>query len=241
MRIELLEKIVFALAVVAILLVAGLVGVFSFVIQQSSGISHEEELAAIQMDEWLTHARQAASGQGPLSNVLLAATPSAGVTATPGSPATPGAPGPAPKPAQPGQPDNYIVKDGESIPPNEQVPGVPWLRRQEGVTYMRPEAVPQVVYERYQGFDEAWAAAQQGAGEFVDGKYRINWVDPNSLLATKVGLQQGDQIISVNGHPVGGSFSAGRQLYDSLKGEKHFAVKVLRNGQETVLSFYVNN
>ena len=28
--------------------------------------------------------------------------------------------------------------------------------------------------------------------------------------------------------------------YDQLKGEKRFAVKVLRKGQEVVLSFYVN-
>jgi hypothetical protein len=237
---ELLEKLVSVLAVIVILMVAALVGVFSFVIQQSSGISHEEEVAAIQVDEWLTEVRQAANGQAPSrSKVLLLATQNLGGGVSVGPNGQKVAP-PAPKPAQAGQPDNYIAKDGEQIPANEQVPGVPWLRRQENVTYMRPESVPQVVAERYKGFDEAWQAAQQGAGEFVDGKYRVNWVDPNSLLATKVGLQPGDQIISVNGRPVGNTFAANRQLYDSLKESKQFAVKVLRNGQEVVLSFFVN-
>jgi hypothetical protein len=237
---ELLEKLVSVVAVIVIVLVAALVGIFSFVIQQSSGISHEEEVAAIAVDDWLTDARRAAGGQGPASRVLLMAnapSPMGGVTATPNGQKPNTA---APKPAQPGHPDNYIANEGEQIPVNEQVPGVPWLRRQEGVTYMRPESVPQVVAERYKGFDEAWQAAQQGAGEFVDGKYKINWVDPNSLLATKVGLQPGDQIESVNGRPVGNTFAANRQLYDSLKGSKQFAVKVLRNGQEVVLSFFVN-
>ncbi len=62
MRIELLEKLVFALAVLAIIMVAALVGVFSFVIQQSSGISKEEEVATIQVDEWLADARSIAGG-----------------------------------------------------------------------------------------------------------------------------------------------------------------------------------
>ena len=240
MRIELLEKIVIALAVLAIVLVAGLVSVFSFVTPLSSGISKEEETATLNIEKWLEDARRVASGQavitGPVAIWTEPAHGGGGVAVTPGGQQ----PAPAAPKAQPGQQDNYIAHEGETISQQEQVPGIPWLRKQEGVTYMRPEAVPQIVAERYRGFEEAWQAAQQGAGEFVDGKYRINWVDPNSLLATKVGIQQGDQIISVNGHPVGGSFSAGRQLYDSLKGEKHFAVKVLRNGQEVMLSFYVN-
>ncbi len=194
-------------------------------------------MAAIAVDDWLGEARQASAGQAHLSKVLVQAAPVGAAVATPNGQKPSGT---APKPAQPGQPDNYIANEGEQIPVNEQVPGVPWLRRQEGVTYMRPESVPQVVAERYKGFDEAWQAAQQGAGEFVDGKYKINWVDPNSLLATKVGLQPGDQIVSVNGRPVGNTFGANRQLYDSLKGSKQFAVKVLRNGQDVVLSFFVN-
>lgn len=238
MRIEFVEKLVFALAVVAIMMVAGLVGFFSFVFQKDSGISLEECEATDKCDKWLSDARLLAAGQQlPQTNVMFQAPSAVAGTATPGSP------GVTPKPSEPlkpGQVDTYIVKDGETIPQQEQVPGVPWLRKQEGVTYMRPEAVPQIYYEKYQAFDDAWSEAQRGAGEFVDGRYKINWVDPASLLGTKVGLHEGDEIISVNGHPIGGSFNASRGLYDSLKSEKHFAVKVRRGGADVILSFYVN-
>jgi hypothetical protein len=234
-RIELVEKMIFALAVVAIMMVAGLVGFFSFLIQKDSGISLEECQATDNCDKWLSDARTLASGQQvSTSGVLLAAGPM-----NTGAGGAGGAAKAAPKVA-PGQVDTYIVKDGESIPQQEQVPGVPWLRKQEGVTYMKPEAVPQIYYEKYQAFDDAWSEAQRGSGEFVDGRYKINYVDPSSLLGTKVGLREGDEIESVNGQPIGASFNASRGLYDSLKGEKHFAVKVRRGGQDVILSFYVN-
>jgi hypothetical protein len=240
-RIELLEKLVFGLAVLSIVLVAALVGVFSFVIQQSSGISKEEEAAAIEVDEWLTNARSIAQGGPALTkNIpMFVAGPAAGGGG--GGTAVPGKPGAAPtSTAVPGQPDDYIAREGQTIPQEQQVPGIPWLKQQPGVAYMPPQSVPEVVYQRYQGFNEAYDVALQGAGEFVDGKYKITWVAPDSLLTTKIGIQPNDQIISVNGHPVGNSMNAGRQLYDSLKGEKRFAVKVLRNGREVVLSFFVN-
>lgn len=243
MRIELLEKLVFALAVFAIVVVGLFVGVFSFVIQKSSGISEEEAVAAMQVDDWLQSSRRIAAG-GPaiVANqpMFIGRDPVGGVAATPGGKPAAGGNAPVAQTAVPGQPDNYIAREGEQIPQNEQVPGIPWLRQQPGVAYMPPQSVPDVVYQRYQGFDEAYNVALQGAGEFQDGKYKINWVAPDSLLTTKIGIQPGDQIISVNGHPVGNSMGAGRQLYDSLKGEKRFAVKVMRNGRETMLSFFVN-
>lgn len=240
MRIELLEKLVFVLAVLVIVLVAALVGVFSFVIQQSSGISKEEEVAAIQVDEWLTEARAIAAGGGGIGPIkgqaiFVAPVANGAVAVAPGQKAPPPA-----QPAVPGQNDPYIAREGEQIPQDQQVPGIPWLRQQPGVAYMQPQSVPEVVYQRYQGFNEAYDVALQGAGEFVDGKYKITWVAPDSLLTTKIGILPGDQIISVNGKPVGTSMNAGRQLYDSLKGEKKFAVKVMRGGREVMLSFFVN-
>jgi S1-C subfamily serine protease len=238
-RIELLEKLVFSLAVLAIVMVAALVGVFSFVIQQSSGISKEEEVAAIAMDEWLADARSIAQTGVSRADARLVPIYEEPVRA--GAPGANGAKGGTPAPsAVPGQPDPYVAQNGEQIPQDQQVPGIPFIRKQPGVIYMPPQTVPEVVYQRYQGFNEAYEEALKGAGEFVDGRYKITWVAPDSLLSTKVGIQPGDQIISVNGHPVGNSMGAGRQLYDSLKGEKHFAVKVLRNGREVMLAFAVN-
>jgi len=240
-RIELLEKLVFALAVLAIVLVAALVGVFSFVIQQSSGISKEEEVAAIAVNDWLEDARSNAQTGKSIAETKLTPIYVGESTGGPAGASAGVKPGtPPPLTGVPGKQDNYVVKEGENVNQNDVVPGIPWLKKQPGVIYMQPQVVPEVVYQRYQGFNEAYDVALQGAGEFVDGRYKITWIQPDSLLSTKVGIQPGDQIISVNGYPVGNSMSAGRQLYDSLKGEKHFAVKVLRNGREVMLSFAVN-
>lgn len=246
MLIELVEKITFAFAAIAIVLVAALVVTCS-IFPKETGISKEEVDATIAVDDWLDKARAVANGQQlNTSKVLLQAAPPPAV-ASPVQPGRPGAPGAksdgagnvnvVSRPVPSGE--NYIDTKG-NVPPQERVEGIPWLRKQEGVTYMRPESVPQILYEKYQSFEDAWDVAQQGGGEFVDGRYKINWIQPDSYLTTKVGLQPGDEVISVNGHPVGNSFTAGLAMYNQLKGEKRFAVKVRRNGQDVVLSFFVN-
>ena len=89
-------------------------------------------------------------------------------------------------------------------------------------------------------YAEASCSPDVRPGHFVEGAYVLDSVDDKSLLRTKIGLQQGDQVISVNGHPVGNSVSAGRGLYEQLKSERRFAIKVRRKGQETILSYYAN-
>ena len=237
MRIELLEKVVTVFAVVAIVIVATMVGVFSFVIPRSSGISAEEANADQEVIDWLAMARRIANGQPAtpvnIQPIFVSAPAAGGVAVKPGQPNAPATPPPALPPGV-----SNVAKPGETIPVDQQVPGIPWLRQQPGVSYYQPQEISNVQYQRLQGFDEAFQAAQAGAGEFVNGKYKITWVDPNNGLAQKVGLQPGDQIISVNGLPVGNSFNANRQLYDSLKGQHQFAVLVNRGGQNVMLSFY---
>jgi S1-C subfamily serine protease len=73
----------------------------------------------------------------------------------------------------------------------------------------------------------------------MNGRYRLTQVDPGSLLATRIGLRAGDEIISVNGHPIAGGFAERRQLFDALRTQRRFTVELSRDGQPTVLSFYV--
>lgn len=141
--------------------------------------------------------------------------------------------------------DNYVNTEGRPIPPDESVPGIPWVRLQEGVdVYVQPKRVPQVLYDKLQHFPDAYEEAQQGGGEFEETEfgpaYRINWVNPKSYLGKVAGLEGKDRIISVNGRPVGNSFTAGQQLFEELKNETKFAVKVLRGGKVTMLSFSIN-
>jgi hypothetical protein len=140
--------------------------------------------------------------------------------------------------------DNYFESSGRPIPKNEAVPKIPWVRIQEGVRYVKPKKVPRILYDKIQHFEDAFDSAKDGGGEFEETEfgsaYRINWVKPKSHLSRVAGLRKGDKILSVNGHKIGNSFTAARQLYDQLKNEKRFAVKVLRDGQPTMLSFSVN-
>src|SRR5581483_7171558 len=100
MRIELLEKVVTVFAVVAIVVVATMVGVFSFVIPRSSGISAEEANADQEVIDWLAQARRIANGQAAAAPVGLLwkapEAPSGGVVAKPGQPNAPAAPPPLP-------------------------------------------------------------------------------------------------------------------------------------------------
>ena len=60
------------------------------------------------------------------------------------------------------------------------------------------------------------------------------------MRARRLGLREGDRILSVNGHPVGDGVAAGQQLYALLKAETRFAVLVERQGRRELLSFYVD-
>lgn len=139
--------------------------------------------------------------------------------------------------------DNYFESSGKAVPKDEAHPQIPWIRIQEGVRYVKPKRVSPLMYKKVQHFQDAFDSAKDGGGEFEETEfgpaYRINWVKPKSHLSKVAGLQPGDKILSVNGHKIGNSFTAARQLYDQLKNEKKFAVKVLREGQPTMLSFSV--
>ncbi len=246
MRVELVEKTAIALAILAITVAAGFVVTFS-VVSKESGISREEVDATIAVDDWLENVRATANGQQlhttgfPIPPPNASASAAAGAQSTPGNAGAPGRPSaPEVSANQPPGRDNYF-ESSNNVPPNERAdPNVPWLRRQEGVAYVPHRTVPGILQQKLQSFDDAWDMAQQGGGEFVGGRYRINWIQPDSYLATKLGLEPGDEVMSVNGLPVGNGFSASRAMYDQLKGERHFAVKVLRGGAPVVLSFSVN-
>lgn len=239
MRIDLLEKLITFLTALALLLVALTVTALSFM-PLRSGIPKEAAEAVDEVGTWLDGQRRARNGGQPLRKFIAEASP-----VIPGQ-QQPAGPGTAKGGTKTAAPSDYYVGSDAALPPQESVPGYPWLRKVPGVAYMQPQGVPKLVYQRYQSYQETWDLAQSGGGEFVttekgDNAYQINWVDPTSMLATKIGLQPGDKVVSVNGQPIGTSVNAGRALYDSMKSETRFAVLVERGGQQVVLSFFVRD
>jgi hypothetical protein len=248
--VNLLEKLVTALSAIAILVVAVCVTFFSFV-TKSSGIDESVVNTVMATQTWLDAERRRSTGQSsvvqPWRAPAAAPTPGQPQTVGPNGKPVPGAPA-ANNPNAPGggaPTQNVDVVISDNIPQNQQVPGIPWQKAVPGVTYNPPVTVPAIVAQKYAAFDDAFQEAQSGGGEFVQtaagNAYQINWVDPNSALARTIGLQPGDKVISVNGHPVGNSFASSKQLYDQLKGERRFAVRVLRGGNDTMLSFSTGN
>lgn len=240
-----LEKMVFVLTGLALLAVGG--GVTALSIMPGgirSGFPEAMEGSLVATDLWLEQQRARAGGRSlQLDRDYVdmgPARPAGGQRA----PRRPGQPAP---PAEntaivPETRTEYFAGN-TAIPPDEQVPGIPWLRRMPGVRYKRPKKVAEVLYQKYQSFEDAWNLVQEGGGEFVETDigtaYQVNWVQQSSLLYTKIGLRPGDKVISINGQPVGRSMAAGRAMFDQMRGEKRFAVLVERQGQKVVLSYQV--
>lgn len=240
-----LERIITILSVLTVLLIGSAVTFFT-IVPKKSGMPDEVIDSELSLNDWLEEKRNPKSN-GAKRKQFAVITPAQARPKTPGSKNKPAA---RPKQVNLQQIaaqtkkksyDNYIEADGKTIPQNQAVSGIPWLRYQEGVTYYKPKKIPRILHEKLQHFEDAYEAAQQGGGEFKETPfgtaYNINWVNPKSHLSKVAGLQPGDKILSINGHKIGNSFTAARGLYDELKNESRFAVKILRNNKPTVLSF----
>jgi len=237
-----IENIIIFLTVSSILFVGGTVAAFSFM-PPRSGVPEVAVDSEIATGDWLDSMR---ARHRPNSGAPLKIDFEVGVQLIEDT-TTASAPGkatvPETKEVQVKAKAEYWGGSDTVIPRNEQVKGIPWLRKVPGVKYAKPKKVPLILYQKLQTYEETFKMAKAGGGEFVETPsgpaYQINWVDQNSYLATKIGIRKGDKVISVNGQPIGKSPAAGRALYDTLKGEKQFSVLVERKGQQLVLSYSV--
>lgn len=232
MSIALLERLTAALAALAVLAVALLVGALSLLPGPvRPGVSRSVVDASLETLRWLEARRAQARAEGARPERPRVTSSS---RRGPVAPRTDGDAPRGPEPARSG------VERGADAPP------ATWIPRVVGATYAPVRRVPAVLRLRYQAFEAAWELAQEGSGRFVaaaDGApaYEVTALDPGSLLATQVGLQPGDRVVSVNGAPLGTSVAAGRALFDQLSGERRFVVVVERRGQPVVLSFEVDS
>jgi hypothetical protein len=242
MRIEIVEKLILVLVFMTVLAVGG--GVVTLAILFPGGLRSGVPDVAVQSDikteQWLANLN-ARRGGGSRGVVVIPDAPVAGQAAGQ-APTTPAAKA-AVKKAGIKKSQEYFTTN--KLAANEQaIPGVDWLRKQPGVSYHRPRKVSKFVYQKYQSFNDTWSTVQSGGGKFTETKdgqtaYQVTWLDPQSELASMVGLRQGDKVIAVNGQPIGRSVDAGKSMYEQLKGQKKFAVMIERNGRRMVLPFFV--
>lgn len=241
MRIEFVEKLVLILVFLTVLVVGG--GVVTLAVFFDGGLRSGVPDVAVKSDikteMWLAQLRNRRGGP-QMAPVVIPDAPVAGQVA--GKPATPEVKALVKK-AGIKKSEEYFTTN--KLNANEQaIPGIDWLRKQPGVSYHRPRKVSKFVYQKYQSFNDTWSTVQSGGGKFTETKdgqtaYEVTWLDPNSELASMIGLRQSDKVIAVNGKPIGRSVDAGRALYEQLKGQKKFAVMIERGGRRMVLPFFV--
>lgn len=99
--------------------------------------------------------------------------------------------------------------------------------------------IPRAAVEKYKHFEDFVELGMTASGDDVEyagqTAFQIYEIEENSPLATQLGFQAGDIIISVNNYPV--SKSNARQLYETLKDETHFDVVIDRGGQRLTIPY----
>jgi hypothetical protein len=155
-----------------------------------------------------------------------------------GTAATSAAPGRAPPPAgeEPArQPIEQLRREGEEPPPT-YVPPAPLTPGVQPTVYIGEDAV-----EKYQHFDDIVDLLSTVSSEDVDyggeTAVQIGEIPEGHPIATSLGLQPGDIIISVNGLAV--SRGAARQLYEQLKNQREFTVVIDRAGQRFTVPYRI--
>jgi hypothetical protein len=243
-RIELIEKLILALTVLSILFVGATVTLFS-IMPPRSGIPDIAEESEFVTREWLDAVRRRRSGKAApiISKFGVELVDEPASVAAGGGAASQRTQAPATNQEKKQAAKDYWAGPGQTIPPDQRVAGIPWLRKMPGVTYAKPKKVSELLYRKYQSFEDSFKLAKQGGGQFVETAsgtaYQINWLDENSHLFSRVGIRKGDKVISVNGQPIGQSAAAGQAMFEAMKNERQFSVLIERKGQPLVLSYAV--
>jgi hypothetical protein len=126
---------------------------------------------------------------------------------------------------------------GERRAPAPQPPTTPPM-----TVALTPVYVPEAMAQKYQHFEDLLEIGQTAAGEdfaLPDGSsgYRLLNVQQDSPLATRLGFQSGDVVISINGLPV--QRESAQQLYAALKSERAFTVVFVRDGETLSRTFRI--
>jgi len=146
-------------------------------------------------------------------------------------------PGQPPTPTPPSEEPSPYTPQGEIPQPAQQDPQI-----MVGAGYEEPIYIPMSMAEKYKHFDDIRELGMTAAGEDYttpsgEQAYLLRGINEDSPLASRLGFQPGDIIISVNGYAP--SRGNARQLYEALKTAKDFQVVVERAGQRSTKQFNI--
>ncbi len=235
---DLAERITWGLAgLTVVLVIVCATGVFGlFAVPFTSAIS-DEAVAYDQsrLDALMKLERGFTEGEGDLfPRIQIRPGPgpaAAGSARRPGGTPPPGAPG-APPPVDGGP-------GGPGPEPGAPAPYEPGLV----VPYARAYDVyiPESAREKYQHFEDIRELGMTAEGWPVNYGGQEAWqlgrIEDGSALKDRLGFQEGDIIISVNGYPA--SSQNARTLYETLRNERSFEVLIDRQGSKIMVPYQV--
>lgn len=128
------------------------------------------------------------------------------------------------------------TEEGQVPPPREEAP-------RPGEVRLRPRAIPRELLPRLRELAQARALCQDARGRFVvvEGgiQFQLDEVAHGSPLATLVGLRAGDRLLSLNDLPFSASEREQVNMWDRLRRERRWTLRLLREGQALAFSFYL--
>lgn len=128
------------------------------------------------------------------------------------------------------------TEEGQVPPPRDEAP-------RPGEVRLRPRAIPRELLPRLRELAQARALCQDARGRFVvvEGgiQFQLDEVAHGSPLATLVGLRAGDRLLSLNDLPFSASEREQVNMWDRLRRERRWTLRLLREGQALAFSFYL--
>lgn len=130
--------------------------------------------------------------------------------------------------------------------PRGQGPEAGRVLESKGELVLRPQALPRALYDRWRDdlpfVRELVAPAK---GRFVAGEggiqFQVDSIAPGSPLLALSGIQPGDRLLSVNGLPFSGSEREQTNMWERLRGDRRWVLRLLRDGQPIVITFYLED
>jgi hypothetical protein len=116
-------------------------------------------------------------------------------------------------------------------------------------TTVEDKRIDPLFRERYSAYGSVFDEMRNADGEWVETPYgtgvKLTSIITGSMIE-KTGFAPGDVIVAINGgtlEALAGSaadvYKEGERLFEGLKGQELFEIEIIRNGQPTLLRYYI--
>lgn len=113
-----------------------------------------------------------------------------------------------------------------------------------GEVHVRPVALPRALVEKFAGdLPACRKLLEDVTGKFIAAEggiqFQVDTLVETSPLGDTLGIRVGDRLLSINGLPVTGNEREFQNVWERLKREKRWSLRLVRDGQLVVLNYYL--